>query len=248
MSSGIPVPPSASEGGFPTRDVLSRLESLLVAGAAGATDAWFAEAAQAAATWPVAELRSHIAYLTWISRRHGHPIPTRNDPSERGTRAELMRLYMCGQRFRFDFNFAGLDAYLDEHMDSPHGADALVQSFRVFTKLGRGAQDAVITMNNVLSLPDVDARVRHVCLAGLWAAHTVPDQASLLLRQADIMIELNGADGTAYFRRATAHRLLGMRNEALDDIDMALSLLAPGNNDINQDYLRERQLIGLMAQ
>ena len=55
------------------------------------------------------------------------------------------------------------------------------------------------------------------------------------------------ADGTVYFRRATAHRLLHMTDQVLDDIDYALSLLPPGNNEINQDYLRERQLIGLIA-
>jgi hypothetical protein len=60
------------------------------------------------------------------------------------------------------------------------------------------------------------------------------------------MVALGEADGTVYFRRAAAHRMLGRHEEALVDIDYALSLLAPGNNDINQDYLRERQLIGLV--
>ncbi len=33
-----------------------------------------------------------------------------------------------------------------------------------------------------------------------------------------------------------------------DDIDHAFSMLPPGNNEIHQDYLRERQLIGVAIQ
>ena len=69
-----------------------------------------------------------------------------------------------------------------------------------------------------------------------------------MLDLANAMIQAREADGTVYFRRAAAYRLLGEFPAALDDIDRALSMLAPGNNEIHQDYLRERQLIGLAIQ
>jgi hypothetical protein len=61
---------------------------------------------------------------------------------------------------------------------------------------------------------------------------------------------IRGGEGneTVYFRRATAYRMLGDFSAALDDIDLAFSMLSPGNNEIHQDYLRERQLIGLAIQ
>jgi len=69
-----------------------------------------------------------------------------------------------------------------------------------------------------------------------------------LLDLANTMIGAGEADGTVYFRRAMAYRMLGMFPAALDDIDHAFSMLPPGNNEIHQDYLRERQLIGVAVQ
>ncbi|MGH7868049.1 MAG: hypothetical protein ACREP9_10585 [Candidatus Dormibacteraceae bacterium] len=181
------------------------------------------------------------------ARRLGYPIPVHHSSHDNPGLAGLVSLYTCGQRYRFDFNFYGLSTYLDAHRESAHANDALVQSLRVFTFLGLGRNsEAVSGLNHVLGLPDADARVRHVCLAGLWAAYTLPSQASLLLDLAKEMIAREEADGTVYFRRAGAYRMLGRHEDALADIDHALSLLEPGNNDINQDYLRERQFIGLL--
>jgi tetratricopeptide (TPR) repeat protein len=209
---------------------------------------WIAEiAAAAAVNWGLPDLRSKVTQLTWQARRLGHLIPLHHpfhgDPGLPG----LVALYICGQRYRFDFNFCRLDEYLDAHKNSAHAEDALVQSFHAFADLGLARNsDAVSRLNHVLSLTDADTRVRQVCLAGLWAAYRLPDQSDRLLNLANKMVALGEADGTVYFRRAAAHRMLGRHEEALVDIDYALSLLAPGNNDINQDYLRERQLIGLV--
>jgi hypothetical protein len=227
---------------------LPRLEHLVVTASDGAADIWIGELAKMAAILAIAELRSAATYLTWIARRLGHPIPIQHAEGRHSSVTELIRLYVCGQRFRFDFNFHGLKSYVSNHADSPFANDALIQSFGAFAKLGLRSHDAISTLNHALHLPDADARVRQVCLAGVWAACTLPDQPRLLLDLANNMIESGEADGTVYFRRATAHRLLRMPDEALDDIDRALSLLPPGNNEINQDYLRERQLIGLVVQ
>ncbi len=100
----------------------------------------------------------------------------------------------------------------------------------------------------MLELDDLDTRARHVCLAGLWSAYTLPEQATRLLDLANTMIGAGEADGTVYFRRAKAYRMLGMFPAALDDIDHAFSMLPPGDNEIHQDSLRERQLIGVAVQ
>lgn len=241
---------SNHESGAEDRDAqesLAHLENLVLTIPDVAAEIWIKELAVLAQKWTLSELRSRTTYLTWISRRLGHPIPNQHNEDRDSGRDELIRLYVCGQRYRFDFNFHGLENYLRNHSDTPHASDALIQSFGAFARLGLRRQDAISDLNHVLQLPDADTRVRHVCLAGLWAAYTLPDQPRLLLDLANTMIELGEADGTVYFRRAAAYRLLGMPSEALNDIDYALSLLAPGNNEINQDYLRERQLIGLIA-
>jgi hypothetical protein len=225
-------------------------EKLILASQDDQADTWLRELAdkveQLDLTIP--ELRSTTARLSWVSRRAGHPIPSDRPWSVSSHLDQRILLYVCGQRFRFDFNFRGLKSYLSDRRESLSARDALVESFGVFAKFGLREPDAVSDLNRVLALPDVDTRARHVCLAGIWAACTLPEQPILLLNLANAMIALGEGDGTVYFRRATAHRLLGRPKHALDDIDHALSLLAPGNNEINQDYLRERQLIGLVAQ
>jgi len=228
--------------------LLNRLEGLVAAG--HQPDSWMHELAETAdrQQLPSAQLRSIATNLTWIARRLGQPVPFGGkycgDPGTGGR----LHLYSCGQRLQFDFNFAGLAAFLDQHQGLPHMQDALVQSFSAFAKLGARKPDAVSQLNHVLELDDLDTRARHVCLAGLWSAYTLPEQATLLLDLASTMIGAGEADGTVYFRRAMAYRLLGMFPAALDDIDHAFSMLPPGHNEIHQDYLRERQLIGAAAQ
>lgn len=230
-------------------DILSdRLEALVIDNKNA--DPWIGELAAAAdrTQLPITQLRAIATNMTWIARRLGHPAPTGGrycgDPSTGG----LLHLYTCGQRLRFDFNFSGLSTFLENHHDMPHLQDALVQSFSAFAKLGARKSSAVAQLKHTLSLKDLDARARHVCLAGIWSAHTLPEQAALLLDLSNEMIRLEEADGNVYFRRATAYRLMGRFSEALDDIDHAFTFLAPGNNEIHQDYLRERQLIGVAIQ
>jgi hypothetical protein len=229
------------------KDALASLENRVITSPGGSAE-WIDELAKLAKPLTLSELRSTATHLTWISRRLGHPIPSLAEQDHKDGPEALVRLYVCGQRYRFDFNFYGLEKYLSHHSASPYIHDALVQGFSAFVKLGLRRPDAISFLNNVLNLPDTDTRVRQVCLAGLWAGYTLPNQPMLLLDLANTMINLGEADGTVYFRRASAYRLLHMPREALDDIDRALFLLPPGNNEINQDYLRERQLIGLIAQ
>lgn len=229
-------------------DLIKRLESLIADGKG--TDIWIKELSVAAdrTQLPTAQLRSMATNLTWIDRRLGHPMPIESNYCGDSGTSGLLHLYTCGQRLRFDFNFSGLSMFLENHRNLPHIQDALVQSFSAFAKLGARAPGAVDQLKHTLGLEDLDSRARHVCLAGLWSAHTLPEQAVLLLELANEMISLGEADSNVYFRRATAYRIMGKFSAALDDIDYALTLLAPGSNEINQDYLRERQLIGVAFQ
>jgi hypothetical protein len=243
---------SAHTSQSPHQDIQSEvthLERQVLADSSGQAF-WIDELARFASDHQLstAELRSVCTHLTWISRRLGHPIPLIDRHCSADAIPGLLHLYVCGQRLRFDFNFLALRSFIDRHQHSPHASDALVQSFTVFSALGTRQPGATEDLSGVLQLPDIDTRARHVCLAGLWSAYTVPNQGNLLLSLADKMIDLGEADGTVYFRRAAANRLLGNYLAALDDIDRALSMTQPGNNEINQDYLRERQLIGLAAQ
>jgi len=246
MVSSLQLPPPPGED---LQAEGRRLEQLVLSDPAGRAG-WITELARVAVDLDlsVADLRSVATQLTWVSRRLGQPIPAIAEQCRDTGAVGLVHQYVCGQRLRFDFNFRGLEDFCDRHANSPHAADALVRSFRVFARLGARLPGATEDLEAVLRLPDADARARHVCLAGLWSAYTVPGQGDMLLKLANAMIALGEADGTVYFRRAAANRLLGNYAAALDDIDCALSLTTPGNNEINQDYLRERQLIGLAAQ
>jgi tetratricopeptide (TPR) repeat protein len=245
MVESAPDPQEAKES---LEGLVKRLESLIAADRG--TDTWIKELSVAAdrAKLSIAQLRSIATNLTWIDRRLAHPVPTESSYCGDSGIGGLLHLYTCGQRLRFDFNFSGLSIFLDSHRDLPHIEDALVQSFGAFAKLGARAPGAVDQLKHTLGLEDLDFRARHVCLAGLWSAHTLPEQAVLLLELANEMIGLGEADSNVYFRRAAAYRMMGKFSEALDDIDRALTLLAPGNNEIHQDYLRERQLIGVAFQ
>jgi hypothetical protein len=243
-----PEPPETREPDF--QAILASLEKLILMSTDDPAAIWLQELADKAEHLglTIPELRSATARLSWISRKAGHPIPSNRPWSPSVDVYQRILLYVCGQRLRFDFNFRDLKVFLSDRRKSPFADDALVQSFGVFAKLGLRDAGAVADLSRVLGLPDADTRARHVCLAGIWAACTLPEQGTLLLDLANTMIEMGEADGTVYFRRATAYRLLRMPERALDDIDHALSLLGPGNNEINQDYLRERQLIGIVAQ
>jgi hypothetical protein len=230
-------------------DIIRRLEAVL-SDDSEPHDHWIEVLATIASgkAMPIGELRSIATQVTWISRRLGHPIMEPSEYCSNEGITGLLHLYSCGQRLRYDFNFTGLATFVANHKASPNMTDALVQSFDAFAQLGARTPGAITQLQHTLSLSDLDTRARHVCLAGIWSAHTIPEQATLLLDLANQMIELGEADGNVYFRRSSAYRLLNRFTEALDDIDYAFTLLPPGNNEIHQDYLRERQLIGVAIQ
>lgn len=230
-------------------ELTARLEEIVSSGSSP-HDQWIEELAATASkqTMSTPELRSIATNVTWVSRRLGHPVLDPSDYCADEDLPGLIHLYSCGQRLRFDFNFSGLSTFLAKHKKSPHMRDALIQSFDAFAKLGSRQPGAIDQLQHTLGLADLDNRARHVCLAGIWSAHTLPEQASLLLNLANNMIEIGEGDGNVYFRRASAYRLLSKFTEALDDIDHAFTLLPPGNNEVHQDYLRERQLISLAIQ
>lgn len=193
------------------------------------------------------EIRSIATDLAWLARRRGDPLPdfpVGDSPADVNSVSDLINLYLIGQRLRFDFKFSEL-RHVAQSWPNREPEDALVTSFLAFSALGERSPEAVELLNRALNLFDADRRTRHICLAGIWSAHHLEGQAQLLLRLCNLMFDLGEGDGNVHFRRAAAFRKLDRFAEALDDVNQAMAMLPPGNNDVNQDYLRERELIGL---
>ncbi len=190
----------------------------------------------------LSQTRSVATDLAWIARRRGEPVTELlvDGPPER----RLISLYVTGQRLRFDFKFSELRS-VAKSWPSRDPEDALVTSFLAFSALGTRSPDGTELLHRALNLPDADRRTRFVCLAGIWSAHHLSDQGQRLVELCDQILTMREGDGNVYFRRAAGYRKLGRFTEVLDDIDRAIEMLPPGNNDVNQDYIRERELIGL---
>jgi tetratricopeptide (TPR) repeat protein len=150
--------------------------------------------------------------------------------------------YVHGQRFRFDYKFEPLQAHthlwLDEFCD-----DALVLALAAFACLGARSPRGLELFHKSVGAADADTKSRHVCLAAMWFADHVPDQPEIMLSLSNRMMTAGVLDSNVFYRRAYALRKLGRYEQALEEVDRAISLLDIGNNRVHQDYVRERELI-----
>jgi tetratricopeptide (TPR) repeat protein len=64
-----------------------------------------------------------------------------------------------------------------------------------------------------------------------------------MLSLSNRMMTAGVLDSNVFYRRAYALRKLGRYEQALEEVDRAISLLDIGNNRVHQDYVRERELI-----
>jgi hypothetical protein len=197
-----------------------------------------------------AELRTLATAVGWELRRCRLPAPA----------AEFVVLvddrlfrtffaYVRAQMLRFDFRFRSLCDFVvnDEHNPD----DALLVAHHGLALAGLGDDAARDVLAASVASPNADLRSRHCCLHGYWLATHLEDQAELLLSLADEMVQVNGVDANIMFRRAYALRRKGLveRNpqllaEALVNVTEAFEM-SPPNPDVNQDYVRERELIAL---
>ncbi|MGV9308524.1 hypothetical protein ACWDLG_34560 [Nonomuraea sp. NPDC003727] len=210
---------------------------------------WVDDLAQAAIrfTLDAPEIRSLATDLAWISRASGEKVPPAVAPIPEGfsRHAHLFRLiraYVVGQRLRFDFKFDALRDAATPWLKEFDG-DALILSFAAFANFGLQSPHALTLYKRAISSENADHRTRHVSLAGLWFAHYIPEAPEMMIELSDTMISLGEMDSNVFFRRAFAFRKLKRYEEALNEIDHAITLLDPGNNFVHQDYIREREVI-----
>lgn len=241
----------AVAGELPRQQHVSAIKASLAPSIGDNSFSWIPELASAATDshLTVPELRSLVADLAWISRQAGERIPDNQpngalecDPET----LQLVHTYVLGQRLRYDFRFEELHDMTQLWL-SEYSGDALILSFAAFAALGLRLPQGFGIYKLAIASPNADRRSRHVCLAGMWLAHHIPDQPSVLLELSEQMLGRGEVDSNVFFRRASAHRRLGNYDEALEEIDHAIQLLEPGNNFVHQDYTREREFILAMT-
>ena len=209
--------------------------------------AWITELTELAVRYRLSVmcLRSVATDLAWAARECDQRAPAPEewrDVEGRSAAHRRVLAYVHGQRLRWDAQFGELSRLCPEWR-SAIGDDALLAGFEALAALGLRRPEGLDLYKGSLGAPDADARSRHVCLAAIWFAHHLPNQATILLELADDMI-LRGEDNwTLYFRRAGALRKLGRYEEALESIDRAVTSLPMGHTEVYQEQLRERELI-----
>jgi tetratricopeptide (TPR) repeat protein len=238
------------------RDVVVR--SLQRNGAArskpdGDGDSWaIIETLAAAADLGVvaAEVRNGaISDLAWDERSHGAPMPTLDELRDGGGDGqgarELCAVIFIAQRLRYDFKFAELQSFLRDSA-SHYGDDAMVRALAAFAELGLRTERAGGMVKGALRMPDADSVCRSTILHGLWFHIDLEDQARRIIKLADKMVELGEEDANLYYWRAYALRRDGRYGQALKSIDEAIRRLPANENNVHQDYVRERELIVTM--
>ena len=190
-------------------------------------------------------IRSVVADLAFAAREHNQASPGRKEWERAITLSrthQLVVAYVYGQRLRWDAQFELLrrNCVL---WASHCGEDALITALSAVAALGLRRKDGMQLFERALEAPDADARSRHACLAAIWFAHHIPEQAEILLSLSDQMMSNNEDNWTMYFRRASALRKLGRHEEALQSIDRAINALPMGHTEVYQEQIRERELI-----
>ncbi len=157
---------------------------------------------------------------------------------------------MLGQILRFDFRFKSLASFTSTALQRlPE--DAMVKSLSAFANNGIRHPEAEQRLRAASDLPDADWRTLHVCLHGWWLSAYLPGHSQELIRVAQRLEEMGHRNANVAFRRATALRHIAIEEMNTDFLDMAFDAmneafdLAGPDPDVNQDYVRERELVAL---
>ncbi|GIG63428.1 hypothetical protein Lfu02_78000 [Longispora fulva] len=247
---GIPVQPDRIDEDLASltgAERSARLVQHLATGTRGDRLSWISELATRSERHGLSlpEIRSIAADLAWLARDAGQRYPGSADWDAAATASRRHRLilaYVHGQRLRYDFKFEALQAQTYTWL-TEFGDDALILALAAFAALGMRTARGLELYRQAIAAPDADGRTRHVCLHAIWFADHVPDQPQLVLDLSNSMMTTGTGDANLFYRRAYALRKLGRYDQALEEIDRAIGMLAPGNNAVHQDYVRERELI-----
>jgi hypothetical protein len=184
--------------------------------------------------------RSLIADRAWQSRSAGDEMVAPAAPDS--ARERLFLAYFEGQRLRYDFKFEALRSRAESWL-VVFGNDALILAFAGFAALGLQRPDGLSFVDRASGSANADRRSRHVCLHALWFASFLPDQLDRVFTLSNTMVALGEDDANVHYRRAAPLRKARQYDRALEEVDLAIAMLAPGSNDVHQDYVRERELI-----
>lgn len=181
--------------------------------------------------------RGPVSSLAWRARMKR--LPHIDTTPDHGIEA----MWFHGQRLRYDFRFRELaestHRWLQAGVD-----DDLVGALRLLALSGQGEVPIARRVSRVAKHPTANRQTRQVLLHALWFSEDDEDALGLLDLAADV-VEKGEDDSNVYFRCASALRRLDRPEAARREIDRAISALPPGENEVHQDYVRERELIGI---
>ncbi|KQV20966.1 DUF317 domain-containing protein [Kitasatospora sp. Root107] len=167
-----------------------------------------------------------------------HPCP---DPIH----AQALRhLQLTG--WRYDFRCRTITDQLADISQSHRSQwDPYTRALQAFALLGQSKPEGFTAMRDCLDEAGDNPAVVHALLHGLWLGDGLTNQAEEILRLA-AWPTLADDDPVMLFRSATALRLLGRRDEALEAVHAAMEQLGPNAPEFHADLVRERSLITLL--
>lgn len=165
-------------------------------------------------------------------------------PSASASASKFEAIVRC-QLLRFDFNFRLLEARARIESDK-HG-DSLLLALHGFGLLALGDNRGSDYLERALRSADAGPRVRHAALHARWLLAQDAGEAEELLGLSSRMLGQDGPNANTYYRRAAALRLLGRFDDAIHAVGDALAI-APSDNLVVQDYIRERETIRMVQQ
>lgn len=196
-------------------------------------------------SWTMHELISSFAWKD----RENEVTKEYFDPDVSASLSPLERdlyLTVCNeaemQRARYDFRFSDLMDLAVDGKASGSQTD-LYDVFMAFASLGSRSSDSSSYVVTALKNPQMENHGRAILLQGLWLGVHLDNQGVLMLNLSQDMINRGEITDTLYYYRAFALRRLARYEEALDCIDVAISMLGVHAVDIHQDYSRERDMI-----
>jgi len=160
-------------------------------------------------------------------------------------------LYVLLERRRFLFQFDAIDALLESYRSSI-ARNPFLLAMRGLVRL-QGDQDAqheglgaLTTAWDASRSTELDQPTADVCLHAVWLAHQLPDQGATLLEWCERgEREARPSAQIRRFRLATALRLVGRSEEAVDEIDGVLAGLS-GSSEFTRTFseqcLQQRNL------
>lgn len=157
----------------------------------------------------------------------------------------LFRTEICVllQSARYDFNFELIEQLLSAAGRSVTGTSLYFAAMLQFSRMGSGKQIDRAAIEGLLSRTESE-KILSLLLHGLWFT-SGSDEANLMIRIADRLIQSNPYDPVTLMRQAAAYRRLGLYDEAVTAINRATAILPPNEAEMHGDFKLERVTIAI---